>query len=120
MTTFTNSTITPGTNTLPAHLMYLSLGAGLFSSWLFAVFAMIIAYIVVSDWKGTALDSHASWVLRTFWWGLLWTLVGWLLIFPFVIGVLGPSWIVWGIAWVWAAYRIIRGWVRLAGGRAAP
>jgi uncharacterized membrane protein len=105
---------------LPAHIMYVALTVGLFSSWIGALLAMVIAYVVRSDWRGTALESHANWVLGTFWWGLIWTVVGYVLIFPFLIGLLGPSYLIWAIAWVWAAYRIIRGWVRLLGNEGMP
>jgi uncharacterized membrane protein len=105
---------------LPAHLMYAALTFGLLSSWIGAVIAMVMAYVVRSDWRGTVLESHAEWVLGTFWWGAFWTILGYLLIFPLLVGLLGPSWLIWGIAWLWAAYRIIRGWMCLLDEQATP
>lgn len=100
-----------------AHVSYALLALGLFTGWIAAIAAVIVSYVKVDDVKGTWLESHFRWQIRTFWWGLLWTVIGWLLIVPFVIGLLGPSWIVWGVAWLWALYRVIKGWMRLGGER---
>jgi uncharacterized membrane protein len=110
-TTFSTHTTSP--STLAAHLNYGLLGLGLFTGWLAAVFAVIIAYVKLNDVRGTALESHYRWQIRTFWWGLLWTALGGLL-FVLIIGALGPSYLIWGVAWIWGAYRVIKGWLRLA------
>jgi uncharacterized membrane protein len=59
--------------------------------------------------------THHTWMIRSFWWYLLWVIVGGMLFFTIV----GPF-IVWGLAWLWMAYRIIRGFLDLNNGRPMP
>jgi uncharacterized membrane protein len=40
------------------------------------IVAAVIDYVKRDDAKGTWLESHFSWQIRTFWWGLLWAVVG--------------------------------------------
>jgi len=42
------------------------------------VVAVIVAYISRGDARGTWAESHLSWLIRTFWWSLLWNCIGWL------------------------------------------
>jgi len=70
--------------------------------------AVILAYVKKDDAKGTWLESHFRWQIRTFWWGLLWGAIGALLAFVLI-----------GFALlfadaVWIIYRIVKGWLRLA------
>jgi uncharacterized membrane protein len=61
--------------------------------------------------RGTHLDSHFSWQLRTFWYALLWLVVIGLLIITLIgIVIAIPVAIVVGI---WVIYRIARGWLAL-------
>jgi len=46
-----------------------------FTAWLLAVIAIVLAAARRDDVRGTYLDSHFSWLSRTFWWGLLWILI---------------------------------------------
>jgi len=41
-----------------------------------AVVAIVLNYIKVDDARGTWLESHFSWQIRTFWWSVLWAVVG--------------------------------------------
>jgi hypothetical protein len=38
--------------------------------------AVIINYIKLPDVAGTVYESHFRWQIRTFWWGLGWTVLG--------------------------------------------
>ena len=69
--------------------------------------AVIINYVKHSDVKGTWLESHFKWQIRTFWWGLLWGIVGIVALY-FVIGIL-----ILLATGIWYIYRIIKGWLRL-------
>ena len=73
-----------------------------------AVVAIVINYIKREDARGTVYESHFDWQIRTFWWGLIWTLVGIALIFAFGLGL-----IVLGVAYVWLIYRIVNGFLKL-------
>jgi len=72
-----------------------------------SIAGIILNYIKLDAVKNTWLESHFRWQIRTFWFGLLWSIVGvltaWLLV-GFVILVINSIWIV---------YRIVRGYVAL-------
>jgi uncharacterized membrane protein len=97
-----------------SHVTYALYALGLLSAGLIAVAGLIIAYVKRDDARGTYLESHFSWLIRTFWWGLGWTALVWLFVLvTFGLGIF-LAWIPWGIIWIWFAYRIIKGWLRLA------
>ena len=83
-----------------------------------SIIAVIINYVKRDSVRGSFLDSHFSWQIRTFWWSLLWVIIAWLLIATFIGMVIGiPLMILVGL---WILYRIIRGWLTLAGRNAMP
>ena len=84
--------------------------------------AVIINYVERSDVRGTYLDSHFSWQIRTFWYALLWIILVWLLGLLLAIFLIGFAiWIVgFIILGIWVCYRIIRGWMRLSDGLPMP
>jgi uncharacterized membrane protein len=76
-----------------------------------SLIAVIINYVKRGEVRGTYVDSHFSWQLRTFWYALLWlvvagllgiTIIGLVIAIPLVIGV-----------GLWVLYRIVRGWLAL-------
>lgn len=77
-----------------------------------AIVAVIVNYVKRDDVRGTVFESHFDWQIRTFWWGLLWLVVGGLLIVAFGLGFL-----VMLVAWIWAIYRVVKGWLKLAEGK---
>jgi uncharacterized membrane protein len=83
-----------------------------------SIIAVIINYIKRDDVRGTYLDSHFSWQLRTFWYALLWVFVIGLLIIT-LIGI-PIAWVVAIVVGVWVLYRIIRGWMNLLSARPMP
>jgi uncharacterized membrane protein len=82
-----------------------------------SIIAVILNYVKRGDVRGTWLDSHFRWQIRTFWFGLLW--VG--LCALFVLGTFGIgiiiAWLPLAFVTVWFIYRIIRGWMALSSGR---
>jgi uncharacterized membrane protein len=83
-----------------------------------SIIAVIINYVKRSDVRGTWLDSHFSWQIRTFWFAALWVLVA-VILFVTLIGI--PfAWAIWVIAGIWVLYRIIRGWLALSSQRPMP
>jgi len=78
-----------------------------------SIIAVILNYVKRSEVRGTWLDSHFRWQIRTFWFGLLW--VG--LCALFVIGTLGIgiliAWLPLLVVSVWFVYRVVRGWLAL-------
>lgn len=79
-----------------------------------AIVAIVLNYIKREDVQGTWLESHFKWQISTFWWTLLWCVVGWAT-FLILIG-----WVVWGVAFVWYVYRIAKGWLNLNDNKPMP
>jgi uncharacterized membrane protein len=80
-----------------------------------SLLAVLLNYIKRGDARGTWADSHYRWQIRTFWYALLWAIVGWVMIFT-VIGVVVGAPILIALT-LWLIYRIGRGWLRLRDGR---
>jgi len=84
-----------------------------------SIIAVILNYVYRGDVRGTWLQSHFRWQIRTFWFGLLWVaLCGLFVVLTLGIGLL-IAWIPLVFVGLWFIYRIARGWLRLADGRPA-
>ena len=83
-----------------------------------SIIAVIINYVKRSDVRGTWLDSHFSWQIRTFWFAVLWVLVA-AILFVTLVGI-PIAWAIWVVTGIWVLYRIIRGWLALASHKAMP
>ncbi len=83
-----------------------------------SIIAVIMNYVKRGEVAGTFLESHFTWQLRTFWFALLWVVIGWLLIVT-IIGVVVGVPLLLGVG-VWVLYRIIRGWLNLASRKPMP
>ena len=78
-----------------------------------SIVAVILNYVKQSDARGTWLESHFRWQIRTFWFGALWVvLCGLFVVFTLGLGLL-LVWIPLGIVALWFIYRIARGWLAL-------
>lgn len=79
-----------------------------------AIVAIIINYIKRDETRGTLYESHFTWQIRTFWWGLLWAVVGvctvWLLV-GFVVLAANSIWLI---------YRVVRGFLNWSDRKAMP
>jgi uncharacterized membrane protein len=76
-----------------------------------SILAVILNYAQRDATRGTYLDSHFRWQIRTFWFALLWLLVGAALVVT-VIGI-PLAWIMVVIVGLWVLYRMLRGLARL-------
>ena len=78
-----------------------------------SILAVILNYAKRSEVRGTWLESHFRWQIRTFWFGLLWVMLCAL----FIIATLGIglliAWLPLFLVGLWFIYRIARGWLRL-------
>ena len=82
-----------------------------------SIIAVILNYVKRSEVRGTWLESHFRWQIRTFWFGLLWIVLCFLFVVAtFGIGIL-IAWLPMGLVGLWFVYRVIRGWVALSDGR---
>ncbi len=82
-----------------------------------SIIAVILNYVKRGDVRGTWLESHFRWQIRTFWFGLLWVVV----CLGFVAITLGIgiiiAWLPLMIVTIWFIYRIVRGWTTLSSRR---
>jgi uncharacterized membrane protein len=83
-----------------------------------SIIAVIVNYVKRGEARGTWLDSHYGWQLRTFWWAVLWVVLAGVLIVT-VIGI-PVAWVLLIVTGLWVLYRIIRGWIALSGAKAMP
>lgn len=89
--------------------------AGGFVFGLPSLVAVFLNWLKRGDVRGTWLDSHFAWQIRTFWFTLLWLVVYGLLVIT-IVGI-PIAWILIVILGLWVGYRVIRGWVALGGAR---
>ena len=104
------------------HALGLVLGAfgaaSVLGSFLFgwpSIIAVIINYVKRGEARGTWLESHFTWQIRTFWFALAWAVLVGLISIPLTLIVIGfATWVVgMFVLGIWAIYRIARGWLRL-------
>jgi len=115
-------TVEPQPPTGTANILYLLHLLAPFTAWLLAVVAIIIGMATRDRVRGTWVDSHFSWLSRTFWWGILWIAIGGVVTFVLFITILGIPlvWLPWTILFIWYLYRVIRGWILLNDRKPAP
>jgi uncharacterized membrane protein len=94
----------------------------LFSAGMLSILVLIVNYVKRPDTAGTIVYSHHTWMIRSFWWYAIWFALATVIFFTLGLILIGLpiAWAIWGIAWIWAAYRIIRGFVDLNNNRAMP
>jgi len=100
---------------------WLYIGHGLclvFSLGMLSVVPLIINYVKRGDARDTFVHSHHRWQIRTFWWFLFWMCVVGLLWITF-LGI-PVALLVWTVAWIWKAYRLICGFFALRDDRPMP
>ena len=108
--------------TYALHAVGLALGAfgaaSVVGSFLFgwpSIIAVILNYVKRGEARGTWLESHFSWQIRTFWFAAAWALLVVLVSAPLTLVIIGFGTWALGMALLglWAIYRITRGWLRL-------
>ena len=83
-----------------------------------SIIAVILNYVKRSEVRGTWLESHFRWQIRTFWFGLLWvSLCMFFIVVTLGIGLL-VAWLPLLLVGLWFVYRIVRGWLALRDRRA--
>ena len=117
----TESTLVGWTQAIYAlHALSLAMGilgaatiVGAFLTGWPSIIAVVLNYVWRGEARGTWIESHFRWQIRTFWFGLLWVSLCML----FIIGTFGIglliAWLPLAIVSVWFIYRVIRGWSAL-------
>jgi uncharacterized membrane protein len=77
-----------------------------------AIAGLVINYLKRDEVKGTYLEAHFTWQIKTFWYALLGVILGWLLVIV-VVGFL-----ILGAVCLWYIYRIVKGWLAFNDGKA--
>ncbi len=81
-----------------------------------SIIAVIMNYVRRSEVRGTWLESHFRWQIRTFWFALLWIVVAGVISAPLVL-LLGLGILTFFLAAlivaIWIVYRVARGWLAL-------
>ena len=82
-----------------------------------SIIAVILNYVKRSETRGTWLESHFRWQVRTFWFGLLWavpSVLFFVVITVITIGIGIPiALIPLAAVAIWFIYRVVRGWKAL-------
>jgi len=96
--------------------------AGRFVFGLPSIIAVIMNYARRAEARGTWLETHFHWQIRTFWLALLWIAITLLVGAPLTLIVIGIFLVIAGFCLVglWVAYRVIRGWLALRERRPMP
>lgn len=88
-----------------------------------SIIAVIMNYVRQADARGTWLESHFRWQIRTFWFALLWMVLAGIVSAPLVLllglGVL-TFFLAAAVVGIWVLYRVIRGWLALRDGKPLP
>lgn len=69
------------------------------------IVAIIVNYLKREDADGTIYASHFTWQIRTFWWGLLWAVIGCITLF------VGVGFLILFANSIWIIYRIVKGFL---------
>ncbi|GAB3452081.1 membrane protein [Massilia terrae] len=104
-----------------ARLLYLAHGLTFFFSLgMLSFLPLIFNYVKRPYTEGTMVYSHHTWMIRSFWIYIVWLAVAVTLIFiTFGLGI-PLAWLIGIAAWLWKAYRLIRGFVDLNNNRPMP
>ncbi len=73
--------------------------------------AIIVNYIKLDETRGTWVESHFRWQIRTFWFSLLWGVLG------VILSVVLVGYLILAANVVWFVYRIVKGWLYLSENR---
>jgi uncharacterized membrane protein len=83
-----------------------------------SLLAVILNYAKRGEARGTFLESHFRWQIRTFWFALLWAVIAGLMMLT-VIGI-PVAIVLLLVVGLWLLYRVVRGWLRLADRQTMP
>jgi uncharacterized membrane protein len=89
---------------------------------LIGIIAIILAYVKRSEAAGTWLASHYRWLIRTFWYSLLWGMIGGIIFVLFAVIIIGLviGYLIWVATTIWVFYRLIRGYMLFNASQPVP
>lgn len=85
-----------------------------FTAYTAAIISVIISHIKVGETRNEFIRSHHRWLIRTFWWSLLWGVIFGLLAIVLVgfVGLFGLL--------IWWIYRVVKGLIDYSNNRPMP
>lgn len=83
-----------------------------------SLLAVVLNYLKREAARGTYLESHFRWQIRTFWYAVIWVVIALLLVLT-LIGIPVSIGLV-SLIGLWVLYRVTRGWLRLNDKREMP
>ena len=123
-TSTTESRQPPATGALVAYILFgiAALvgfaGHGFLS--LVGIVGVILAYVSRGDSRGTWVESHLPWLIRTFWWSLLWNVLGGIVVLGTLFLGYPIAWVIWVATAIWVIYRVVRGFLLFNDRRPIP
>ena len=87
---------------------------------LVGIVGVILAYVSRGDSRGTWVESHLTWLIRTFWWSLLWNVLGGLVVLGTLFLGYPIAWVIWVATAIWVIYRVVRGFLLFNDRRPIP
>jgi|SRR5690554_2062255 len=76
-----------------------------------AIVGVVMNYVKLGEVRGTYLESHFRWQIRTFWFGLLWSVIG------AILSMVVIGFVILFAAVVWYIYRAVKGLNALSANR---
>ena len=89
-----------------------------FSLGMLSFIPLIINYVQRPDTQGSLVYTHHTWMIRSFWFYVLWMAVA--IMLGITIILIPLAWLVFAGAWLWKAYRLIKGFIDLNSNRPMP
>lgn len=74
--------------------------------WVPSIAGVVINYLKIDN-ASPLYASHHRWMIHTFWWGLLWLMLG------LVLWIVLVGYVILGGLLVWWIYRVVKGWLAL-------
>jgi len=87
-----------------------------------SVIAVILSYVKRGEAAGSFLESHYRWLIRTFWFAVLWGMIAGFLTLFLLVTIVGVIifWLPLLVVGVWLVYRVVRGWLALKDAKPLP
>lgn len=79
---------------------------------------VIVCYMKRDEAQGSWVASHLRWLIRTFWFSLLWSAIGWIPALT-VVGLIVAI-PLWFVVSLWIIYRVLRGYLLFKDSRPVP
>jgi uncharacterized membrane protein len=89
---------------------------------LLGIAGVVVCYVKRGDAQGTWVASHFRWLIRTFWYSLLWGAIGGVVLVVLGIVLIGIpiALLIWAVASLWVLYRVIRGYLLFNDSKPVP